>query len=126
MSDELQRRAFVDAVSKASLPMNVTGASELASSDGSAYALKKERLAGYTKGYVSALRRVQALKSEIERLRQMKTAIPEDKHDTTIEYLLATSEVLTKSADIMIRMRIPDNPPNDGTEPLRAAEHQKP
>lgn len=83
-----------------------------ASAHGSADALKKEYQTGYSRGYASAMNRVRKLEAEIARLRQLKIPPEVDGHDSCIEYLLTTSEVFTKAADVMIRMRIHDNPPN--------------
>lgn len=79
----------------------------------SADALKHERQIGYANGYAAALRRLDNLKAEISKLRKTKTLPITDAHDTTLEYLIATSEALARAAALLIEARTGINPPNN-------------
>lgn len=79
----------------------------------SAEALRKERQLGYSKGYGAALKRLDDLKAEIAKLREVKTLPPMDEHDTTLQYLINTAEAMVKAAALLIEARTGTNPPNE-------------
>lgn len=84
----------------------------------------------YSRGYGAALNRVRRLEATIARIRAER-AQPD--HDSTIEYLVSTSEAFVAAAEVLIKMRMhderngvtsPNDSPNQAGAVLEAAERE--
>lgn len=59
----------------------------------------------YSRGYAACLARVRRLETELRGVRSVKLPPEPDPHDSTIEYLISTAEVLMQAASKLIEFR---------------------